>query len=88
MVELILVIQGCYKATKTECVAILEKLLRTQEIVIENADVVIKASQIHSRTNADFADCLIERCASQAKCERVMTFDINASKTTNMQLID
>ena len=87
IVELMWVMQGCYKATKVECVAILNTLLRTQTIIIENADIVIKALNIYSKSNADFADCLIERCASQAKCERVMTFDINAAKTTNMLLI-
>ena len=29
---------------------------------------------------ADFADCLIERTANAAGCERVMTFDKQASK--------
>lgn len=87
IVELMWAMQGCYKATKTECVSILETLLRTREIIIENADVVIKALHLYSTSNADFADCLIERSANKAKCECVMTFDINAAKTANMLLI-
>ena len=88
IVELIWVMQGCYKATKVECVSILKALLQTQTIIIENTDIVIKTLQIYSNANADFADCLIKRCANQAKCSCVMTFDINAAKNANMLMID
>jgi len=88
IIELIWVMQGCYKATKEECVTILNGLLRTQTIIIENADIVIKALNIYSKSNADFADCLIERCANHAKCSCIMTFDVNAAKNANMLMID
>lgn len=88
IVELVWVMQGCYKATKEESVAILQTLLHTREILIENAEVVIKALHAYSASSADFADCLIERSANNAKCTRTMTFDSNAAKTAGMLLVE
>lgn len=88
LVELVWVMQGCYSATKHESVAILETLLRTREILIQNAEVVARAVAAYSTSNADFADCLIERSAHHAKCSCTMTFDNNAAKTAGMMLIE
>ncbi len=38
-------------------------------------------------SNADFADCLIERIASDAGCSATMTFDVGAAKAAGMSLI-
>jgi predicted nucleic-acid-binding protein len=88
IVELIWVMQGCYKATKQECIAILQTLLHTREILLENAEVIAMATQQYIASNADFADCLIERSAKYAKCTCTMTFDSNAAKTAGMLLIE
>ena len=86
--ELVWVMQGCYKATKEECVAILQTLIHTREILLENAEVIVMATKQYSTSNADFADCLIERSANYAKCTCTMTFDSNAAKFAGMQLIE
>lgn len=86
--ELVWVMQGCYRATKEECVAVIETLLHTREIVLENAEVVVMAAKHYAASNADFADCLIERSANYAKCTCTMTFDINAAKTAGMHLLE
>lgn len=88
MVELVWVMQGCYKASKEESVVILQTLLQTREILIENADVVVQALRAYSTSSADFADGLIERSANHAKCTCTMTFDGNAAKTANMLLVE
>jgi predicted nucleic-acid-binding protein len=88
IVELVWVMQGCYKATKVECVAILQTLLHTREILLENAEVIVMATRQYSASNADFADCLIERSANYAKCASTMTFDSNAAKAAGMILVD
>lgn len=87
IVELVWVMQGCYQASKEEVVTILQSLLHTREFVIENAEVVAKALHTYAASNADFADCLIERSANYAKCTRTMTFDSNAAKTAGMLLV-
>ena len=88
LVELVWVMQGCYNANKAEIVAILEMLLRTQELLVENAEIAIKALNIFAGSKADFADCIIERSANQAGCEFTFTFDANAAKTARMRFAD
>jgi predicted nucleic-acid-binding protein len=87
VVELVWVMQGCYQATKDEVVAILEKLLRVRTFKVENAEIVLRALHVYARSNADFADCLIERSADAANCMHTMTFDSKAAKNAGMRLI-
>lgn len=87
LVELVWVMQGCYKATKPEIVDILEMLLRTQELIVENAETAMKALHHFAKSKADFSDCLIERSAHKVGCEYTVTFDGNAAKTAGMRLV-
>lgn len=87
IVELTWVIQGCYGASKEETIAILDKLLRLKTLRVENMEVVSRALRAYSASNADFADCLIERSGSHARCTRTMTFDAKAVKTAGMHLV-
>ncbi|NMM26228.1 MAG: type II toxin-antitoxin system VapC family toxin [Glaciimonas sp.] len=85
LVELVWVMQSCYDATKPEIVAIMEMLMRTQELIIENAETAIKALSLFAKSKADFADCLIERSANNAGCNYTVTFDDKSAKTTGMK---
>ena len=51
-----------------------------KEIVVERVEIVWKALRVPQSANADFADCLIERSAAAAGCDRTMTFDRGAAK--------
>lgn len=86
VVELVWVLQSCYQATKSEIVDVLETLLRTKELVVERADIVWQALRRFSDSKADFADCLIERCAHASECEYTVTFD-KAARTAGMRHI-
>jgi predicted nucleic-acid-binding protein len=87
VVELGWVLSSSYDLTRDQLVQALETLLRTKEIVIDRADHVLKAVRVFKTTSADFADCLIERTATTAGCEKTMTFDIGAAKVAGMTLI-
>jgi predicted nucleic-acid-binding protein len=87
IVELVWVMQSCYAATRAETVAILDKLLKIRTLAVERADVVFNALRGYARSNADFADCLIERSAHHANCSHTMTFDEKAAKTARMRLL-
>ncbi|MFP5418922.1 MAG: PIN domain-containing protein [Gammaproteobacteria bacterium] len=87
VVELVWVLTGCYHATKNEICDVLETLLRTKEIVVAQADIVWKALRVFRDGKADFADCLIERSASDAGCSHTATFDRDAAKHCGMQMI-
>lgn len=86
VVELVWVVQSCYCASKDTITHMLESLLRTEEIVVEHADLVWQAlRQYNAAAQADFADCLIERCAHAAGCSYTVTFDRTAVKAAGMK---
>ena len=58
-----------------------------KELVVERAEIVWKALRIFQTANVDFADCLIERSAAAAGCEKTMTFDRGAAKIAGMTLL-
>ena len=57
----------------------------TRELVVERAEVIGQALRRFSDSKADFADCLIERCANAAGGEYTVTFDQKAAKTAGMR---
>jgi predicted nucleic-acid-binding protein len=87
MVELAWVLSSAYDLDRDQLVGAFEGLLRTKEIVVERAEIVWRALRVFASSNADFADCLIERSAAAAGCERTMTFDRGAVKGCGMVLV-
>ena len=87
VVELAWVLSSAYALDRGQVVQALESLLRTKEIVVERAEIVWKALRVFRSANADFADCLIERSAAVAGCDRTMTFDRGAAKSCGMTLV-
>ncbi len=87
IVELVWVLQGSYRFPKDEIVSALDTLLRSKELAVERADVAWQALRMFRVGRSEFADCLIERCAHEAGCERTMTFDRGAASTAGMQLL-
>ncbi|WP_338571235.1 type II toxin-antitoxin system VapC family toxin [Pseudomonas canadensis] len=85
ILELVWVLQSCYQSAKSDVVMVLETLLRTRELTVEHAEIIWQALRKFVANKADFADCLIERCAHAAGCEYTATFDLNAIKTTGMK---
>jgi predicted nucleic-acid-binding protein len=87
MAELVWVLQFAYRFNKHEIAEVIEKLLRSAELLIENAEIVAQALREFRASRADFADCLIERCAHAAGCQHTVTFDRRAATIGSMQLI-
>jgi predicted nucleic-acid-binding protein len=87
VVELGWVLSSSYGLKREQVAQAFDALLQTKEIVIERADQVRRALRTYSTTSADFADCLIERAAASAGCDRTMTFDTAAAKVAGMTLI-
>ena len=88
VVELVWVLTGCYALTRRELCEVLETLLRSKGIVVAHADTVWKALRLFNDGKADFADCLIERSASEAGCSHTATFDRDAANHCGMRLIE
>jgi predicted nucleic-acid-binding protein len=87
VVELFWVMSAAYELDRGQLIAAIEALLRTKELVVERAEIVWKALRIFQSANVDFADCLIERSAAAAGCEKTMTFDRGAAKSAGMTLL-
>jgi predicted nucleic-acid-binding protein len=79
MVELVWVLEGSYQFEKKRIIEILEGMLRSSELVLEQTDTLRQALRQFETSRADFADCLIERCAHAAECEYTLTFDRRAT---------
>ena len=63
---------------------VLEIILRSKQLIVDQAEHVVRALRAFRAGNADFADCLIERMAASAGCAQTMTFDSAAAKTAGM----
>lgn len=87
VVELVWVLSSCFDLTREQISQALDALLRAKQLVVDQADQVVRALRTYSSSSADFADCLIERTASSAGCAKTMTFDVAASKQAGMTLI-
>lgn len=87
LVEIVWVLSSCYDLTRDQIAQALEALLRAKEIVLDRAEQVSQALRTFGASSADFADCLIERTAAAAGCEKTMTFDAGAAKAAGMTLI-
>ncbi len=87
IVELYWVLTCCYDLTNDQVRQALDLLLRTRQIVVDRADQVLRALKVFETGKADFADCLIERAAAAAGCEKTMTFDVSAARHARMTII-
>jgi predicted nucleic-acid-binding protein len=87
MVELVWVLQSCYEASRHDIQGVMEDLLRTREIAVERAELIWQSLRSFTKGNADFADCMIERCGHAAGCDHTITFDQNAAKSASMRLL-
>lgn len=77
--ELVWVLESFYRFRRNEIEQVIDTLLRSKELIIERADIVSQALRVFRSTRADFADCLIERCAHAAECQYTLTFDQHAA---------
>lgn len=87
LVELVWVLDSCYGSGRAGIAAVLQRILRTKQLVVQDAETVWKAVRSFEAGKADFADCLIECIGSAYECDYTATFDKNAA-STGMRLIE
>ncbi|MFP5462378.1 MAG: PIN domain-containing protein [Gammaproteobacteria bacterium] len=87
LVELVWVLSSSYRLSRGQVAETLDLLLRSREIVVDRADLVLQAQRRFASGGADFSDCLIERIAHDQGCASTMTFDVGAARTAGMTLI-
>ena len=79
MAELVWVLEASYGFEKNEIVKVIENLLRSEELIVEQTELVAQALRIFRVNRAGFTDCLIERCGDAAQCHYTATFDKHAA---------
>jgi predicted nucleic-acid-binding protein len=87
VVELVWVLLRTYRLNKQALVYVLDTMLGSQELVLEQADSVRRSVHIYRNTKADFQDCLIAATAQAAGCSRTVTFDEIAARDAGMELL-
>ena len=76
-----------HRLNRRKIVPILESLLVSREIVIEQSEMVREALRLYLSGKADFPDCLIALSARAAGCSRTVTFDRRAARDAGMELL-
>ena len=87
VVEIVWMLSSCYGLNRAQIAQALDVMLRSKSIAVEQSEQVWRALRAFTSSKADFADCLIERSAAQAGCEKTMTFDVGEAKHAGMKLI-
>ena len=85
--ELVWVLESAYGYSKDTIVAVLEKLLRTSQLKIEDMQSAWIAFRMYQKGKADFADCLLGTTNRFGGCIETVTFDQAASKLEVFQLL-
>lgn len=85
--EIVWVLKRRYGVEKPALIHIIDGLLTTKQLVVENLEVAWRALRAFEAGNADFSDAMIA-CANQFQgCEYTVTFDRKASKLATVKLL-
>jgi predicted nucleic-acid-binding protein len=87
LTELVWTLRRVYKLDRTSIAGVLERLLSSNDTVLEQRDVVRRALLAYQSSKADFADCVIAVTANLAGCSRMVTFDEIAARDLGMELL-
>ena len=85
--EITWVLQRCYGVTKPQLKEIMEGLLTTKQLLIENVEVAWKALRAFDANSADFCDALIGQANLHDGCKHTVTFDKKAASLPGFNLI-
>ncbi len=86
MVETVWVLDRAYGLADQEIVAVLERLLQADSLVIENQQEVFTAAMALKEGVGSFADALIIALGARAGCSHTLTFDRSALKMPGFEL--
>ncbi len=87
LIETAWVMEDVYGAGRDEISAIVEKLLQTGTLVVQDAEQAWSALSRYRAGAADFADYLIERTCTALGSEATYTFDRKAARSCGMELL-
>jgi len=85
--EIAWVLSECYAADKSRIRAVIEGLLASKQIVVEETDLVWKALRAWGKSSADFAAALMGQTLAAHGCEKIVTFDKSAARLPGFELL-
>jgi len=85
--EIAWVLAECYEADKARIVEVMEGLLGSKQVLVEESDLVWKALRAWDKSAADFSDALLGQVAIARGCEKIVTFDKSAARLTGFELL-
>lgn len=85
--EVAWVLADCYDAGKARIAAVIEGLLSSRQLVVEEAEVVWKALRTWDKSSADFSDALLGQVLRARGCKKVVTFDKAAARLPDFELL-
>ena len=85
--EIVWVLQRCYGVTKPQVREIIDGLLTTKQLNVENVGVTWKALRAFDANSADFCDALIGQVNTHSGCEYTASFDKKAASMPGFDLL-
>jgi predicted nucleic-acid-binding protein len=85
--EIVRVLAECYDADRGRIASVIEGLLASRQLVVEEADIVWNALGDWRTSSADFSDALIGRQVIARGGEKIVTFDRAAAKLPGFELL-
>jgi predicted nucleic-acid-binding protein len=85
--ELIWVLEISYSTPKQHVLEIIEQILQSDELEIENKPIAWKALASCRQSAADFGDVVVLKLCEHAGCEESFTFDKVAAKLLGFTLL-
>lgn len=87
LAEVVWVLTSLYFVDREGIAEIVSGLLTTEQLRVENAELVWRAKRRYEVSKADFSDALIAETAVAAGCKRAVTFDRSAAATSGFDLL-
>lgn len=87
LAELVWVLETAYGYPPSTVAEAIERILRTEEFMVEDNDVARSALVAYRRAGADFADALIGRGNKAQGCDATATFDRKAAALEDFELV-
>lgn len=88
LAEISWVLSRAYRAPRADIAAAIEGLLRSVELVVENAPAAYRALAVYRASKAaEFADALIAQTAALAGAAETVTFDRGAAAELGMRAL-
>ena len=85
--EMCWVLKRLYKTPKEQLAEIIELLLRTVQLFVQEPQIVWLALEDFKTDNADFPDCLIAQINLTNYCSSTVTFDVKAANVAGFNLL-